>query len=57
MTDMEIIEALQEALDREEARLERKARAIRKTEKARERKADHRSKREAKNWAMAQWEI
>lgn len=57
MTDMEIIEALQEALDREEARLERKARAIRKTEKARERKADHRNKREAKNWAMAQWEI
>lgn len=57
MTDMEIIEALQEALDREEARLARKARAIKKTEEVKARKKDHRNKREAKDWAMAQWEI
>lgn len=46
-----------EEMERQEARMERKARTMRKICEAKERKAEHRNKRETKEWAMSQWEV
>ena len=53
----ELMDEILEGMKREEERTARKARAARKACEARARKEEHRNKREAHNWAMAQWEI
>lgn len=51
---MSLIEELEKQIDEEKARVQRRAK---KERDVRTRKASIRDKREAKRWAMSQWEV
>lgn len=51
---MSLIEELERQVDEEKARVQRRAK---KERDVRTRKASIRDKREAKRWAMSQWEV
>lgn len=53
----DVLEAMAEELEREERKAAKRQRRIAHEDGKRERKASIRDKREAKDWAFAQWEI